>query len=374
MNQLKSWSSVLLLLTALLGPFSFAQVTILEFKEVEDTDVSHGESVHWIACQKTLQSCHLQYVDTFIDPTFVETFLTHLKTSRVVNMSFAIQKPESMIDHRPSYQRSGGDEKAAKEKFESVLAEYYRDSKTLTTWIRENNNVLFVAAAGNGIPIAGGFQSKGVALNSETLLYPQILEEANLVKVASIDQAQFNIANPVDYKLADYSNYGLDLVEIAAPVEANKDGLFQGGTSFAAPYVTRLVDDINKQNPSLSAAQIRGVLLRSCHIKNVERAIWANEDLKKFGKESVVYQAQFNRKRLEREKLQFEVLSDITLVACGGVVSRELALSCARTVAQKQATTSTELNESCAESQAQALSLRPNEIQQLKRLWEIREF
>jgi subtilisin family serine protease len=354
----------------LFSSLSHAQITVLEYK-AKDDDLLHGKSVHWIACQTNMQSCTLQYVEEMNDPAFVETFLSQLTKTHVVNMSFAIQKPPPPSD-RPTYARFVAVEREENTKYESVIAEYERDSKTLTDWIRKHPKVLFVAAAGNGIPLSGGFQAKGVALNEKTLLYPQILSEPNLVKVASINLSSFDIRQPQSYQLADYSNYGLDLVDVAAPVEANQEGLFQGGTSFAAPYVTRLVDDINKRSPTLTAPQVRQVLLRSCHIQDVKKAIWATEDLEQNGAESVVYQAMYHRKRMEREQLQQGPLSGVLLVACGGVISEDLALRCAELIEKRGANHTAGVDDACAFAHSELLGLNREQSSDLKTLWRLR--
>lgn len=356
---------------ALWLPMAYAHITVLEYKTEADDDL-HAQSVRWIACKNSSVPCRLQYLDQFDDPEFLTEWQNNIELSQVVNMSFTVQKPPPPSD-RPRYAQTAESEMEEKKKHQQVTLEYEQGSAIVSQWIHDNPQVLFVTGAGNGVPLSGGFQSKGVALGPKTLIFPQILQAENLVKVASIDQTEFSLKNPTPYSLTDYSNYGLDLVEVAAPVEPNGDGVLIGGTSFAAPYVTRLVAKIQTQAPGLKPSEIRQILLRSCHIADVAKAIWATEDFQTRGEASIIYQAHFHRMRAERERLQKEELADVLLVACGGVIVDELALQCAARLEGQKTRDKESINQACLEARRASAHLTPKDEDQLRKLWTLRQ-
>ena len=116
-----------------------------------------------------------------------------------------------------------------------------------------NYDILVIAAAGN------------LTNNNDTIMwYPANFKIDNLVSVAATDQTA---------QLAGYSNYGAGSVHLAAPGSAIVNVALQGfypdlyksmdGTSMASPHVMGIVALIAAANPSLSALQIRSVLLSS---------------------------------------------------------------------------------------------------------------
>jgi len=107
--------------------------------------------------------------------------------------------------------------------------------------------ILFTAAAGNsGLNI------------EETPQYPAAYAVANMLKVAAIDR---------DGNLASFSNYGLRLVDIAAPgvdilstVPGNRYASYSG-TSMATPHVTGVAALYLSNHPTASVAEVKNAII-----------------------------------------------------------------------------------------------------------------
>ena len=151
---------------------AWGNVLVLEY-EVEEDDHLHGSSVEWIACKDSMSTCELQYSRKFSGDKFHGELKSNLENSHIVNMSFTIQKPERI--EGDFHHRRGGDQASAQAKFEEAVTTFEQDSKFMTEVIEQNPEQLFIAAAGNGVPI-GPFMSSGVALKKNNHLYPQVLE------------------------------------------------------------------------------------------------------------------------------------------------------------------------------------------------------
>jgi len=102
--------------------------------------------------------------------------------------------------------------------------------------------VVFCAAAGND----------GKNIDNDPV-YPASYDASNIIAVAASDQ---------DDKLADFSNYGKETVDVAAPgtnilsTYPDNQYAFMQGTSMATPYVTGLVALMKAYSPELGVDQI----------------------------------------------------------------------------------------------------------------------
>lgn len=128
----------------------------------------------------------------------------------------------------------------------------------------EANNVLTVAASGNGHPLSG------IGMNNDTHpMYPASLKNKSLISVAAKDD--FNA-------LAPYSNYGVESVDITAPGGLGPHNLIQSsyfnnpagvqylesdGTSLATPLVSGVAALIMSLDNRLTALQVKNIILSS---------------------------------------------------------------------------------------------------------------
>ena len=83
------------------------------------------------------------------------------------------------------------------------------------------------------------------------------------------------VAATMDYeRIASFSNYGEKMVEVAAPgvgIESTIPGdlhLMVSGTSQAAPFVTNVAGLILDQNPKLSNAEVKAILMKTVDLKD----------------------------------------------------------------------------------------------------------
>ena len=121
----------------------------------------------------------------------------------------------------------------------------------------ENSGGLFIAAAGNGGDDGIGDD------NDETPNYPSNYNLPNIIAVAATDRND---------ALADFSNYGLESVDVAAPGVDIYSTVISGyntfsGTSMATPHVAGVAALVKAKNPSWEYAAIKAAIEQSVETK-----------------------------------------------------------------------------------------------------------
>lgn len=115
-------------------------------------------------------------------------------------------------------------------------------------------NTLFVFAAGNE------------GLNSDKFpTTPANIRTYNTITVAATYKRN---------KLASFSNYGAEMVDVAAPgvgidsAVPGNERLAVSGTSQAAPYVANVANQIKNANPNLNPFEVKRLLIETVDVKN----------------------------------------------------------------------------------------------------------
>lgn len=123
-----------------------------------------------------------------------------------------------------------------------------------SVFIKSAPQTFFVMAAGND-----------GTNNDEMAVFPANLKMDNTISVAA--------SRGYD-RLANFSNYGAKMVEIAAPgvgIQSSIPGeevMPLSGTSQAAPFITNIVGRLKDANPSLNFAQIKKILMETVDKKD----------------------------------------------------------------------------------------------------------
>lgn len=176
---------------------------------------------------------------------------------RLVNMSFTFAKN---LSSRMDSHESMADAQYALEKL-----------------IQSNPHTMFVTAAGNGpyeFP-----SNKGINVDSWKQ-YPVSFNFDHTISVGAIESSEIKKEQLPQYRLATYSNYGLESVDVLAP-GTGIDMLRPGGlstettqgTSFSAPFVSNLISQAMILNPSLSALELKELLIKTVFIPDLELAL-----------------------------------------------------------------------------------------------------
>jgi len=337
----------------------FAQVLVFEF-ELPGEEIPHVDLVTSVACADENLSCDIVYKDAFnID--VVKDFkksLDESKATKVVNMSFAFEAPQ--ISGSPSLMTGFNYDEQRKD-FEELKNE-------MLSVIVETPDVLFSIAAGNGKGASGPI-TPGVPLGYSNQLYPAVYDASNKVVVAALETDKVQITKLDDYKIAEYSNYSLFKVDLVTHVQKWTDGKLLRGTSFSAPVVARLGASLSVIDQTLTALQIKEILMKSSYVQKIDQAIFWSKDWIKKGKESVLFNVHAHYSKQIREKLT-QSLGGIMLVKSGGPLVEEVAYQCADNY--KRAAGLLTITQACLQAHEDRLSASKKRQNKLKELWSLR--
>ena len=144
----------------------------------------------------------------------------------------------------------------------------------------EESNMLFVVSSGNHFPFSLNIDKENA------YIYPACFDCDNIIVTASIDQ---------NGEISDFSNYGKEMVDIAAPGERiltttpHNTYTFMDGTSLAAPYVTGVASLLFYEHQEATAIDIKAILMNSANeIGGLDGKVGGNRVLN-------AYQAVFNK-------------------------------------------------------------------------------
>jgi hypothetical protein len=290
------------------------------------------------------------------------SFQDELDQAQVVNLSLGYQIPTVS---QSSFQEIGGNGPVLS--FDQLMENYHVRSQLFQDMFALYQDTLFVAAAGNGFNI-GGMSTAGIPLTQRYQVFPAFYEHPNLVKVASVNSNRLEHDSLETYQLADYSNYSVFRVELAAPVETSEKGEVLSGTSFAAPYVTRLSYKLKQGLPHLTPAQLIELMIKSSYVINLERAIWITQDWLTNGENSALGKLEASASFAQREAARQE-LGHVMLVKSGGPVVSEVALKSALLLSQNPELS---IEDACLSAQAEVLAASPERLEQLISFWRFR--
>jgi len=359
--------SILFIFSFFLSISAQAKILVYEYGLLGDGD-NHGVYVTQIACRNLVYTCETFYSEVVSEADLLSAE-DDLESGDVVNMSFTFQKP-SQPRSGPGLGVSddGVSEVQMWERYYQNLVIFENEKKTFEKVMLDNKEVLFVLASGNGFSYKG-WPTLGVPLGEDYKIYPALIEENNTIRVAAVDASEVSIADRKKYRIEDYSNYSVDNVEIAAPVETNSQGEELTGTSFAAPYVTRLSKRLIEEK-SISAEDVKKILLRSAYIENLDKTLEVTREYIEDRKSSILYKIHTSTVRREREELRARI-SDVMLVKSGGVLVSEIAFACATNYISSQDGKS--IDDSCLEAHKSVLSANKERLEKLKGFWRLRE-
>ena len=204
--------------------------------------LSHGTHVASIALKNTDKFALVGFAGDMTDPAYLNKISKFLKEHNILfaNMSFGF----------------GNTESAFAPKTESFYA--------LEDLIKNNPQTLIFVAAGNDY---GLDLDKSASKN-----YPPSFPYDNLIVIGALDTDEIIESRLSSYKAADFSNTGLETVDIFAPstdVEGASIGggtIRKSGTSMGSPYSLNLALKMYEENPNLKPMEIKEIILKTAYV------------------------------------------------------------------------------------------------------------
>ncbi len=339
-----------------------AKVLVLEFK-AEDQGTWHGEEVSAVACATPRKSCLTKYTSSFSFKFLSNDILEAIEKSDIINMSFSVFEPP-YPDYTPMREDYSFEDDL--KNYHAALESFEEDKDSLEQMLQSNPDKLFSIASGNGVYVRF-MSTPGVAMIKKYAIYPSFFNFPNTIKVSALNEQEVDIKNLQNHQIADYSNFGLERVDIAAPVPRNTKGEIQRGTSFAAPFISKMAQIVKEKLPSFEAASIKELLMKSVYVPSLKKALLATEDLLINKENSITHLAQYHPQRLKRLEYMAE-LGDVMLVKSGGFIVPELVKKCIQVLKETNKT----IEESCLEAHKTVLRATNEDLKLLKSLWRAR--
>jgi len=343
-----------------------------------DRDSKHADIVASLACGLKRSSCIPFITPDFHTQEFVDAFEEKVVDTDVVNMSFSTKKPKlnlSMETRDPRFFN------IFKAEFEKKLKAYTDGKQILKDIVSRYPNKLFVISSGNGFQNKSRGRLSGF-LQASSEFYPAAIEQDNTLKVLSLDRYAYRNKDIENSKLAPYANYSLTHVDvgIVEPFFMTKshgesyDTIAMSGakallgTSFSAPIISRIADQVLDQYPQFSNLDVKEIIMKSCRVKNIDQAISASKDYLENGEESKTFKAMA-AKSVKKRKERLAEIGDILFVKCGGAVITNMVKICAANFANGRAAS---ITEACLHAHSLVLHADTEAQNKLKELWELR--
>ncbi len=336
--------------------FAFAEpILVFEF-EVPGEKVPHIDLVASVACSDPNLECDFAYLESY-EAESLQQLRRSIQDARVVNMSFGFEEPKIKGAPRPDEDFD----------FDKQRADYIKLKDELHGIINAYPNVLFSAAAGNGSSEDPGLP--GLPLGYQNMMFPAVYDSENILSVGAIATDKIEVTKLDDYKYAPYSNFSLFEVDIVTNVEKGRDGKLLVGTSFSAPVAAKIAARIRQKHQSLTAVQVKEILIKSSYVQKIDKAIEASRDWLENGRSSTVFKAHTAYRKIQRDSW-IQGLGGIMLAKSGGPLVEDVAYQCADNYGKALGLLS--ITQACLQAHEDRLFTSKEQLDKMKELWSLR--
>ena len=145
--------------------------------------------------------------------------------------------------------------------------------ENLSEAMESHQATLFFAAAGNSGP------GKNIDDPKTLDRYPAALKQQNLVVVGALNTGDIKWEDVNGYKRAFFSNFGIKNVDVFAPgmdvpgAAIGGGTVLVSGTSMSSPYVMNVAMKLKEINSSLTALEIKEIIMRSVTFIDIENPL-----------------------------------------------------------------------------------------------------